>query len=476
MSQVKIVATIGPRTNNEKSLKELRRAGMDVARLNGSHGDIDWHSETLSMIRRAIPDVPVLLDLPGRKVRIVNLHEEIDITAGDTVVLASAHGNDGSGNGKVQVDYPNLNEAVQTGEIILVDDGSFLLEVREITGQDVVCRAQNSILLKNGKGVHIPRPNYRSEIISEWDKKLIEFASKREIDFLGASFVEVPADVKAIRSLVNRRGPEIVVKIETQQALDNLAKLIEVADALMIDRGDLSVETRSENVALLQKKILKEAAATSCPVIIATEILESMIHSPAPTKAEIGDITTSVLDQASALMLSAETAIGEYPVEAVSTMRHVADAASLHLQASQRSDNDSHVDTVPQAVGDAIALICQNLEITKIVAITISGYAARMVSSKMPKQPILAVTNDQNAARRFNLLPGTKGLYLDIPFSRTSTQHIPLCLEQLWRHGELVDEDLILVTAVGYPRSGNRMNLIQTHLMADLKDSLGWVE
>jgi len=473
MNQIKIVATIGPRTNNEKSLKELHKAGMNVARLNGSHGNIDWHSETLSMIRRAIPDVPVLLDLPGRKVRIVDLHKEIDISAQDTVVLTSA--DPGTVNGKVQLDYPNFSEAVRVGEIILVDDGSLLLEVREISGPDVICRAQNSILLKNGKGVHIPRPNYRSEMISDWDKKLIAFASERGVDFLGASFVETPADVIAIRSLVNGRGPEIVVKIETQQALDNLLELIEVADALMIDRGDLSVETRSENVALLQKRILKEAAATSCPVIVATEILESMIHSPAPTKAEISDITASVLDQASALMLSAETAIGEYPVEAVSTMRRVADAASEHLQASQRPERNSRVDTVPQAVGDAIALICQNLEITKIVAITISGYAARMVSSKMPRQPIIAVTNDQNAARRFNLLPGTKGVYLDIPFSRTSTQHIPLCLEQLWRKGELVDEDLILVTAVSYPRSGNRMNLVQTHLVADLKNNLGWI-
>lgn len=472
MSQVKIIATIGPRTNNVEMLQAMRDAGMSVARLNGSHADLDWHKEAIKILREAVPEVPVLLDLPGRKVRITNLHQPREISTEDSVVLTSVQGE--SANGHIAVNYPELHQDVSPGDTIWLDDGNLLLSVESISGVDVICRAENSITLTNGKGVHIPQMHYRPAVISEKEHELINFAIENGVEFLGASFVGHPSDVETIRSLVDGRGPEIIAKIETQPAMENLAALIQVSDALMIDRGDLSVETRSENVALLQKRILEEAHGSSCPIIVATEILQSMIHSPTPTKAEITDITTSVLDKATALMLSAETAVGEFPIESISTMRRVADAASLHMQESMSVEKRDGFDTVPQAIGDAIALICQNLEITKIVAITISGYAARMVSGKMPRQPILAVTNDQNAARRFNLMPGTKGIYLDVAFSRTSTQHIPECLEILWRQGELVDEDLIVVTAVSYPKSGNRMNLIQTHRVGDLKDSLDW--
>ena len=182
-----------------------------------------------------------------------------------------------------------------------------------------------------------------------------------------------------------------------------------------------------------------------------------------------------MLDGAAALMLSGETAVGRFPVQAVTMVRRVADTVSAHLQASLDSQHGISASSVPQAMGKAIALICRNLAVTKIVAVTISGYAARMVAAQMPRQPILAVSNDQAAARSFNLFPGTEGVYVDIPFSRVSTDHIPACLEALWRRGKLVDEDLILVTAVGYPKSGNRMNLIETHKVGDLRDSLGWV-
>jgi pyruvate kinase len=228
-------------------------------------------------------------------------------------------------------------------------------------------------------------------------------------------------------------------------------------------------------IALLQKRILRAAHQANKPAIVATEMLHSMIRSPVPTKAEVTDITNAVLDGAAAVMLSGETAVGDFPAAAVATMRQIADRASDHLQ-SLLDQNGSHGDfSVPQAVGDAIALICRRLPVTKIVAITIAGYAARTVAMHMPRQPILAVSNDRDAARSFHMLPGTEGIYVDIPFVRTSTDHIPKCLEALWQCGKLLDEDLVLVTSVGYPRSGNRMNLIQTHHVADLRESLGWV-
>jgi pyruvate kinase len=181
-----------------------------------------------------------------------------------------------------------------------------------------------------------------------------------------------------------------------------------------------------------------------------------------------------VLDGAAAVMLSGETAVGSFPAEAVATMRQIADMASVHLQSVLDQDDRRSASSVPEAVGDAIALICRRLPVTKIIAITIAGYAARTVAMHMPRQAILAVSNDPVAARSFQLLPGTEGICVDIPFVRTSTDHIPKCLEALWQCGKLADDDLVLVTSVGYPRSGNRMNLIQTHHIADLRESLGW--
>jgi pyruvate kinase len=242
----------------------------------------------------------------------------------------------------------------------------------------------------------------------------------------------------------------------------------------MIDRGDLSIETGIETLAVVQKHIIEEARNAAKPVIVATEMLHSMIEQSVPTKAEVSDISNAVLDGAAALMLSGETAIGRFPTHAVAVMRRVSDAVSAHVQESLAHEDGSAAANVPQGMEAAIALLCRQLPVTKIVAVTISGFAARMVASRRPRQPILAVSNDPAAARSFNLLPGTEGVYIDMPFARTNVDHIPSCLKELWRRGKLVDQDLILVTSVGYPRSGNRMNLIQTHLVSDLRETLAW--
>ena len=312
-------------------------------------------------------------------------------------------------------------------------------------------------------------------MVTERDLGMLAFAKEHGVDFVGISFVESPDHVHAIRAAIGAASPRIVAKIETPGALEHLADIIAVSDAIMIDRGDLAVETNLYGIALLQKQILTAARQANKPAIVATEMLHSMITSPVPTKAEVTDITNAVLDGAAAVMLSGETAVGQFPAAAVATMRQIADRASAHLQSMLDQNGSREEFSVPQAVGDAIALICRRLPVTKIVAITIAGYAARTVAMHMPRQPILAVSNDPIAARSFHMLPGTEGIYVDIPFVRTSTDHIPKCLEELWRSGKLLDEDLVLVTSVGYPRSGNRMNLIQTHNIADLRESLGWI-
>ena len=472
MNRVKIIATIGPRTMEAAALRALHDAGMDVARLNGSHADLAWHEQVIGRLRAVIPDVPVLLDIPGRKVRTAQLQHEPTFVAGESITLTTEDGHDG--RVKVPVTHPGLHNVLAAGDMILADDGSLAFTVVEVMGRDMICRAETSGTLRSAKGISLPGVMLSTESLSERDRRMLAFAQRNGVDYVGLSFVESASHVKTVRETIGVGGPRIVSKVESRGALDHLREIFEASDAVMIDRGDLSVETNLESITLLQKRILTEGRRLAKPGIVATEMLHSMVENASPTRAEVSDISNAVLDGAAALMLSGETAVGRFPVEAVTIMRRIADTVSEHLQSQLDGDTVRGAESVPAAMKDAIALICRSLPITKIVAITISGYAARMVSAVMPSQSILAVSNDPVGARSFNLLRGTEGVFVDVPFSRTSTDHIPSCLEALWRADKLVDDDVILVTAVGYPRSGNRMNLIETHKVADLRDNLGW--
>lgn len=472
MSRVKIVATIGPSTHTPAMIRALVEAGVNVARLNGSHGTTEWHAEAIRTLRDQAPNVPILFDIPGRKIRTRTLEHEPSFSVGDEVVLTTAQDHDG--RTKVPVSYPYLHEDLAAGDAILADDGQLRFTVRTVVGQDIVCRAETAGTLRSAKGINVPGLKLRTSLVTERDQQLLHFAQEQGVDFVGISFVENAEHIEVIRSAIQGTSPRIIAKIENQRGLDEVEGIAAVSDAIMIDRGDLSVETEPHRVALLQKRILTAARRAGRPAIVATEMLHSMISHPQPTKAEISDISNAVLDGAAALMLSGETAVGRFPVEAVLMMRQIADAVAVHLQSTFDEDEQGKRVSVPEAIEDAIALICRRLPVTKIVAVTMAGYAARMLAARMPRQPILAVSNDPLAARSFQLLPGTEGVHVEIPFSRTSTDHIPKCLEALWRRGLLRDEDLVLVTSVGYPNSGNRMNLIETHHVSDLRESLGW--
>lgn len=473
MSRIKIVATIGPVSANRETLSSLRDAGIDVARLNGSHSDLAWHADAIGLIRRTLPGVPILLDIPGRKVRTGRLVADAVFNAGDVVVLTTDMGHGGAD--KVAVNHETLHTQLTPGMTLLADDGTLRFTVMEVVGRDISCRADVDGVLKSRKGINVPGLIYGRDLVTERDRDMVAFAREHGVDFIGISFVESSAHVEAVRSLAGVGGPRIVSKVENQRGLDNVEDIVNATDAVMIDRGDLSVETNVESVAIYQKRILACAQKGGKPVIVATEMLHTMIVNPYPTKAEIGDITNAVLDGCAATMLSGETAVGRYPVEAVRVMRRTVDIASQYLQSTLDGGSPEPTSAdIPQAVEDAIGLICRRLAVTKIVAVTLTGYAARMVAARQPRQPILAVTNDPTIARSLNLIAGTTGVLVDVPFSRTGTDHIVECLRQLWLKGLLVNEDLILVTAVAYPKAGRLMNLIQTHQVSDLVETLSW--
>jgi len=229
-----------------------------------------------------------------------------------------------------------------------------------------------------------------------------------------------------------------------------------------------------ESVTINQKKIIAAAKLHAKPVIVATEVLHTMIDNPYPTKAEVSDITNAVLDGASATMLSGETAIGNFPVETVSVMRKISDVALEHFQDTIDETERFDTDEAPAITANAIAMMCRSLPVTKIIAITLSGFAARMIANHSPRQPILAVSSDLSAVRACNLIQGTHGVYVDVDFKKKSVDHVPESIKILWEKGLLVNDDYILVTAVTYPKSGNRMNMIETHLVSDLVDTFGW--
>jgi pyruvate kinase len=472
MSRTKIVATIGPVSANPEMLSALAKAGMSIARLNGSHNSLEWHAATVRMIREVLPNLPILLDIPGRKLRTIQLAHEPAFALGETVVLTT----DVTANvrGKVPVNYPNLHADVKAGHTILADDGTLRFTVLEVRGCEIICRAETAGTLRSRKGINVPFVKLSTPLVSDRDRSMMKFVHEIGVDFVGISFVESAAHVSAFRDLISNGYPRIVSKIENRNGFDNMDEIIAATDAVMIDRGDLSVETSVDSVGIMQKQIISASKRAGKPVIVATEMLHTMIENDFPTKAEVSDITNAVLDGCSATMLSGETAVGAHPVLAVDVMRRISEGAEAYLQDNLDGQNVAKAESMPRAIENAISLICRSLPITKIVAITRSGFAAQMIAVHQVRQPILAVSDNIEAARGFNLLPGVEGVGVSIPFLRTSTDHIIACIELLWRMDKLTDEDVILVTAVGYPRSGNRMNLIQTHHVKDLRDALGW--
>jgi pyruvate kinase len=478
MSKTSIVATIGPVTNSLDAIKALHLAGMTVARLNGSHSDLSWHRETIKLIRHAAPSIPILLDIPGRKIRTTQLSFEPSFKAGDVVILTTDTTHDGSQ--KVPVNFDQLHLVLKPGVVIYADDGTLSFTVLEINGKDIHCEAKGDGTLKSKKGINVPELSLGRDLITERDREMIRFAKENNVDFVGISFVESSQHVTLIRQLIENESPKIVAKIENQGGLDFMSEVISAADVIMIDRGDLSVETSIDQVSLFQKKIIDTATILRKPVIVATELLHSMIENPFPTKAEVGDITNAVIDGAAAVMLSGETAVGKYPIEAVARLRSITAFAEKHVEAIQSrfsSSNGGIGDSNSGGeFGEAVRLLSQALPLSKIVVISRTGFAARVVAMQRLRQPIIAVSENEVLSRSFNLLPGTHGVYIPEQSEKISTEPILRALHWLWKNGELNDSDVILGVGANNGDDRHYLNLLQTYSLETVIASHGWRE
>jgi pyruvate kinase len=469
MMETSIIATIGPASNTPSKLLALYRAGMTVARLNGSHSDLEWHADTIQLIRDTLPDLPILLDIPGRKIRTIQLRVEPSFNVGDRMILTTDQSHDGSQ--KIPVNYDQLHLRLRVGVRIYADDGTLSFLVEEIHGRDIHLVAETAGTLKSRKGINVPEIDLGQELITPRDRKMIDFAKTTGVDFVGISFVESAQHVEAIRDLINAPTPQIVAKVENQGGLDHLEEIADVTDIIMIDRGDLSVETSIDHVSIYQKKIIAAALRHGKPVIVATELLHSMIESSLPTKAEISDITNSVIDGASAMMLSGETAVGKFPVEAVARLRGIVTLAETHrhttasqLLGSTASHNDLRA---------ATQALTRTLPISKVVVLSRTGFAARLVSMAHIRQPIIAIGNDTALVRCWNLLPGTIGIYLpNVPISAESAGIT--ALKALWKSGHIDQNDIVLIVLATNDDAEASLSFLQTVRVSQLAVLQNW--
>lgn len=455
MTLTRVVATIGPASDNAETLKKLHEAGMSVARLNGSHNKPEWHAETVKLLRNTVPDVPVLLDIPGRKIRTLQLAHEPSFKSGDTIILTTDISHDGLK--KVPVGYDRLHEKLSTGDGVFADDGTLSFVVEKIQGRDIYLRANMDGTLRSRKGINVPGIDLGQSLVTDKDRAMINFAKEIGVDYIGISFVESREHVEAIRELIAAPVPRIVAKVENSGGIAHLAEIIDAADVIMIDRGDLAVETSIDHVTLYQKKILEEASRAGKPTIVATEMLHSMIENPLPTKAEVSDITNAVLDGASAVMLSGETAVGRYPVEAVSRISRIAALAAAERNTPSRSvrissDND---------IRHTIRALAEALPLTRLVVLSRTGYSVRIAAMSGTGLPVLALGFHSELARSWNLLPNVESLVIDSEDKFDWNERTQL-LELLIKSGHINENDYVVILSAQQDINSLDGNIIQT--------------
>ncbi|RBP93882.1 pyruvate kinase [Cytobacillus firmus] len=476
MRKTKIVCTIGPASESVEKLTQLIEAGMNVARLNFSHGDFQEHGQRIQNIREAAEKtgktVAILLDTKGPEIRTNNMLEgAIELRAGENIIISM---NEVEGTAeKFSVTYAGLIEDVHTGSKILLDDGLIGLEVTKIdkASSEIHTKILNSGTLKNKKGVNVPGVSVNLPGITEKDAQDIIFGIEQGVDFIAASFVRRASDVLEIRQLLEEHNASyinIIPKIENQEGVDNIDEILEISDGLMVARGDLGVEIPAEEVPLVQKKLIKKCNAQGKPVITATQMLDSMQRNPRPTRAEASDVANAIFDGTDAIMLSGETAAGSYPVEAVQTMHNIASRAESALDhkeiLSNRSKDNEH--NITDAIGQSVAHTALNLDVNAIITPTESGHTARMISKYRPKAPIVAVTSNDYVSRRLSL---TWGVYPQIGQKASTTDDmLDIAVEESVNSGIVASGDLVVITAGVPVGEAGTTNLMKIHVVGDI--------
>jgi pyruvate kinase len=476
VKKTKIVCTIGPASESEEVLKQLMSNGLNVARLNFSHGTHEEHKKRIDTIKklREELDLPIaiMLDTKGPEIRIKTFKSgEVTLQTGDIFTLTTR---DVEGDETiVSVSYEGLPKDVSKGTRILIDDGLVELEVIEIVnGTDIRCTVLNGGTIKDRKGVNVPNVPINLPAVTEKDIEDIKFGIENDVDFIAASFIRKAEDVLQIRKILEENGGEdieIISKIENQQGVDNIDEIIEASDGIMVARGDLGVEIEAEKIPILQKQIIKKCNLAGKPVITATQMLDSMMRNPRPTRAEVTDVANAILDGTDAVMLSGETASGKYPIESVKTMYNIAlntESSSQYLETLQSKRTlDNHISTT-NAISRATCTTAEDLKASAIITATSSGYTSKAVSKFRPQSPIIAATTSEKVMRKLALVWGVYPVLSKK--SENTDEVIDMSIHSAMMKGYVKEGDLIVITA-GIPVGvSGTTNLIKVHTIGKI--------
>lgn len=470
MRKTKIICTLGPATDKENVLEELIKGGMDVARCNFSHSTYEEHKERMDKIKEirkeCSKNVAILLDTKGPEIR-TGLFEngKVEVKSGQTFTLIC--GEEIKGNEKmVNVTYPNLYKDVKEGDVILIDDGLVEMEVTAIEEKNIVCRVKNDGKISDRKGVNIPDVHINMDYMSGKDRQDIIFGINNDVDFIAASFVRCAEDVREIRDLLDDNGGRninIIAKIENSEGIANIDSIIEEADAIMIARGDMGVELPEEEVPIIQKMIIKKVYEAGKQVITATQMLDSMMNNPRPTRAETTDVANSIYDGTSAIMLSGETAAGKYPVEALKTMVRIAERTEEDINYKHRffTTQKNYSRDITDAVCHATCTTAYDLGAKSVLTVTKSGRSARMISRYRPDCMIIAGSTNVKVCRQLNMSWGVTPILLQE--KEDVLELFDYAVEEA-KEKNLVQENDIVVITSGVPigRSGTT-NMIKVH-------------
>ncbi|HBF0500555.1 TPA: pyruvate kinase [Clostridioides difficile] len=472
VKKTKIVCTLGPASQSEEVLTQLMQNGLNVCRFNFSHGSHEEHKERIDMAKKVREKlnkpVAILLDTKGPEIRTGNFEDpEVFLEEGQkfTITMKDIMGT----KEMCTVSYKGLAEDVKSGDSILIDDGLVGLRVKEINGEDIVCVVENSGIVKNHKGVNVPGVKINLPAITPKDISDIEFGISQGIDYIAASFVRKASDVLAIREVLennNATDIQIISKIENQEGVENLDEILKVSDGIMVARGDLGVEIPTEEMPIVQKMMIKKCNELAKPVVTATQMLDSMIRNPRPTRAEVTDVANAIYDGTDAIMLSGETAAGKYPVEAVKMMATIAKRTEETLDYDRLlKENGTNNVTVTDAISHATCTTAVDLNASAIITSTFSGYTARMVSKFRPKSPIIATTNNE---KTMNKLALTWGVYPVKSSVAGNTDEVIEKAIEAARQADYIDNGELVVITAGVPVGvSGTTNLIKVHVISE---------
>lgn len=468
--RTKVVATIGPASNSAEVIRRMVQAGMTVARLNFSHGSYDDHAKMIALLRQVSDElerpITLLQDLQGPKVRVGQLPDgSITLSEGDTLELVPMDQFTGQ-PATVPIDYPYLAEEAEAGAQVLLDDGLLELKISAIANPAVQCEVIRGGLLKNRKGVNVPSLSLRLPSLTDKDRQDLEFGIQHGVDWIALSFVRRPDDIQALRQLLTEHGADdmpVLAKIEKPQAIAHIDAILDECDGVMVARGDLGVEMSPEKVPILQKQVIRACNQRGIPVITATQMLESMIGNPRPTRAEASDVANAILDGTDAVMLSGESAVGKYPVQAVEMLARIATEVEQTLEFANLPPAQTDI---THAISEAITTIDKILDLQCIAAFTTTGYTAGLVAAERPHAPIIAFTPDVKVYFRLNLMWGVTPLLIERPVS--SVDDLAIWIEKDLRQNNLAGIGDIILVLGGSPVQRTRgTNFLKIHTISE---------